>query len=221
MRIPIEYVQFPAREVRSRFVAERFRPWLKDSLLDVGCYEAPLREILQDVKYTGIDIVGRPDITLNLETCERLPFEDNSFECVTCIDVLEHLDNLHRIFDELIRVTRNSVIVSLPNCWRDARRPIERGKGVFAHYSLPLERPVDRHKWFFNASQIHEFYRKQAERLGVEIVDLFATQKRAGTLVDIARRVMYPGGRYHNRYSQTLWVVYRKTRTGRQASRAA
>jgi len=183
---------------------------LGESLLDVGCYEAPLREILSNVRYTGVDIVGNPDLTIDLETTETLPFDDSSFDCVTCIDVLEHLDNMHRVFDQLIRVTRRYVIVSLPNCWRDARRPIERGAGKFAHYDLPFERPVDRHKWFFNLEQIQRFYEGQAKRHGVRLVELFATEKPSNPVLRTLRRLRYPGRRYRNRYCQTLWVVYEK-----------
>ncbi|MFH1144533.1 MAG: methyltransferase domain-containing protein [Candidatus Eisenbacteria bacterium] len=64
----------------------------------------PLRDILGVASYVGVDIAGRPDIELNLEKAERLPFDDDAFDTVLCADVLEHLDNLHAIFDELVRV---------------------------------------------------------------------------------------------------------------------
>jgi 2-polyprenyl-3-methyl-5-hydroxy-6-metoxy-1,4-benzoquinol methylase len=111
MHLHTEYVAFPARQDRSAFVARRFAEYLNGSVLDVGCYEAPLREILGSVSYTGIDVVGRPDIEVNLEKAERLPFEDSAFRCVLCIDVLEHLDNLHAVFAELVRVAQCHVIV--------------------------------------------------------------------------------------------------------------
>ena len=63
--------------------------------LDVGCDEALLKTLLApDIKYTGIDVAGKPDIVLNLEKIERLPFDDSTFDCVICSDVLEHLDKL-------------------------------------------------------------------------------------------------------------------------------
>jgi len=203
-----EYVKFPERADRTVYIAKRFAAYLKGSVLDVGCYEAPLRKLLVDTPYTGVDMVGDPDITLNLEDCERLPFEDNSFECVLCIEVLEHLDTLHRMFGELFRVARRHVIVSLPNCWSDARRPIERGKGHFGHYALPIDAPLDRHKWFFSFTEARDFLEGQARQRGVQIADMFGTERPRNGLQCALRRLIFPGDRYLNRYAQNIWGVF-------------
>lgn len=205
-----EVATFADRAARSRYVARRFAPYLVESVLDVGCYEAPLRALLGEVRYFGVDIAGKPDVFLDLDAAERLPFEDGAWKCVICIEVLEHLDNLHRIFDELVRVSSSHVIVSLPNCWRDARRPIERGRGRFAHYGLPPERPVDRHKWFFSYTEARDFVAAKSAAHGLEVVEMFGTEMARNSLVRAARQVRYPGPAYFNRYVQTLWSVLRK-----------
>ena len=205
-----ELATFSERRGRSEFVARRFAPYLSESVLDVGCYEAPLRELLKGARYTGVDIAGKPDITLDLDSGAPLPFADGSFRTVICIEVLEHLEHLHAMFDELVRVSAAHVIVSLPNCWRDARRPIERGRGHFAHYGLPPERPVDRHRWFFSYAEAIAFMQARAARHGLEMVELFGTEMHRGGLVRAARRLRYPGASYLNRYAQTLWAVMRK-----------
>ena len=212
MRLQTEYVTFPSRKDRSEFVARRFADYLNVSVLDVGCYEAPLREILRGVPYTGIDIAGNPDREVDLEKTERLPFEAGAFGCVLCIDVLEHLDNLHAVFAELVRISDRYVIVSFPNCWCDARRPIERGAGHFAHYGLPEQRPQDRHKWFFSITEAREFVEAKVHGSGLELEDMFVTEKPRMALVRLLRRIRFPGERYQNRYSQTLWAVLRKER---------
>lgn len=212
MKWHTEYIAFPSRFDRSRYVGERFKAYLKESVLDVGCFEAPLRKFLTGVSYTGVDIAGNPDITLNLETCKLLPFDANSFNCVICIDVLEHLDNLHALFQELIRVTRQFLIVSLPNCWCDARLRLDRGRGSFSHYGLPLQRPEDRHKWFFSLTEARRFLEGKAEENELSIRELFATEKPRCAIVNFLRRLRYIGDRYHNRYTQTIWVVYEKAR---------
>jgi SAM-dependent methyltransferase len=214
MPLPTVYVAFSSRESRSRFVASRFAGHLHGSVLDVGCFEAPLRGLLSAASYTGVDIAGRPDMELNIEDAERLPFDDDAFDTVLCIDVLEHLDNLHAVFAELVRVSNKHVIVSLPNCWNTARRRIERGMGYIAHYGLPPDRPPDRHKWFFNLAEARNFLRAKAEELGVEVEDMFATEKPRNPILRTLRRVRYPGGRYQNRYSCTVWAVLRKTQRG-------
>lgn len=210
-----ELATFRERRERSAYVARRFAPYLRDSVLDVGCHDAPLRELLGGVRYVGVDIVGKPDIVMNLDTREPLPFGDASFRTVVCIEVLEHLDNLHHVFDELTRVSAENVIVSLPNCWRDARRPIERGRGHFAHYGLPQEAPVDRHKWFFGYEEARDFIAARARRHSLRVVEMFGTEQHRNALLRGARRLRYPGARYFNRYAQTVWAVLRKDRAPR------
>lgn len=210
MNTEIEHIAFPTRLARSEYVARRFDDYFKGSLLDVGCYEAPLRGMLPDTAYTGVDIAGAPDIELDLEQCERLPFEDDGYDTVICIDVLEHLNNLHFIFDELIRVAKANVLVSLPNCWRDARRPIERGCGDFLHYGLPSEPPLDRHKWFFSFTQGREFLQSRAAMNSVSIAELFGTEKPKNPAARAIRKLRHPGDGYLNRYVQTIWAVFAK-----------
>ena len=121
MLLPTVYVVFSSRESRSTFVATRFAEYLGESVLDVGCFDAPLRTLLGSSVYTGVDMAGKPDIQLHLEKAARLPFGDRTFRAVLCIDVLEHLDNLHAVFGELVRVAKQYVIISLPNFLRTLR----------------------------------------------------------------------------------------------------
>jgi Methyltransferase domain len=211
MPLPSVYVSFPSRESRSRFVCSRFAPYLHELVLDIGCCEAPLRDLLSSATYTGVDRAGNPDIRLDLERIERLPFDDGAFTCVLCIDVLEHLENLQVMFDELVRVSKQYIIISLPNGWCDARQPIGRGKGHVGHYGLPVQKPQDRHKWFFNLSEAKQFLDSKAEKLGLRFEEMFVTEKPRSRLVRLLRRLRYPGHRYHNRYSRTLWAVLEKT----------
>ena len=45
----------------------------------------------------------------------RLPFKDESFDVVFCLEVLEHLKNPERALDELCRVTNKTLILSVPH----------------------------------------------------------------------------------------------------------
>jgi ubiquinone/menaquinone biosynthesis C-methylase UbiE len=209
--LPTEDISFPTRPSRTAFIAQRFARYLQPSVLDVGCYEAPLRQMLpKGTSYIGVDFAGNPDIELNLEAIQRLPFENDSFECVICIEVLEHLDNLHDLFDELVRVSNKYTIVSLPNCWRDARRPVERGRGNFAHYGLPLEKPIDRHKWFFNITAAREFLIGKASKHGLDVVEMFVTEKPKSIITKALRKLRFQGESYQNRYAGSVWVVLKK-----------
>jgi 2-polyprenyl-3-methyl-5-hydroxy-6-metoxy-1,4-benzoquinol methylase len=49
---------------------------------------------------------------------DRLPFKDEQFDLVTCVDVLEHVERYDAFLTELLRVSRQGVFISTPN-----RRP--------------------------------------------------------------------------------------------------
>jgi SAM-dependent methyltransferase len=209
----IESASFNTRTARSEYVSNRFAPILRGDILDVGCFEAPLRDLLKDCKYFGVDIAGRPNLQLNIDSAEPLPFPDNSRDCVLCIEVLEHLENLHHVFDELVRISRQYILVSLPNCWRDARQPIARGRGHFAHYGLPLQKPQDRHRWFFSHTEAREFLEHQASRHHLNLVEMFATEPHRSPLLRLLRKARFPGDRYLNRYAQTTWALFSKAQS--------
>jgi SAM-dependent methyltransferase len=207
----VEYQIFADRSLRSKYIAGRFAELLKGKVLDVGCDQAVLKKLLPHLDYFGIDVGGAPDLVLNLEQADRLPFESASFDCVICADVLEHLDNFHQVFGELVRVSRRHLILSLPNNWANARRPISRGKGAIGHYGLPADPPVDRHKWFFNLSEANQFIEAQVSKYPLTIRELFAMEKPRFALVRIVRRLSAGSQfRYLNRFAHTLWVALEK-----------
>ena len=208
----VEYVSFHNRSARSEYISNRFRHLLVGKILDVGCDKAVLKKLFTRLDYVGIDIEGNPDIRLNLEDIDKLPFDNRVFDCVICSDVLEHLDNLHHIFGELVRVAKKHIIISLPNNWTNARVPIERGRGSFDKYGLPANPPQDRHKWFFSISEATNFIKTQVKKYPILIRDLHVTEKPRLLLNRAFRRLLYPSqDHYLNRYAHTLWVVLEKS----------
>ena len=218
--VPTEFVAFDTRQRRTEFVLQRYGRYLTGSVLDVGCYEAPLRQMLKGVEYVGVDIAGKPDHFIDLEAIQRLPFDDGQFHCVLCVEVLEHLDSLHRLFDELVRVSSRYLIVSLPNCWCAARRQIELGSGKISHYGLTATRPVDRHKWFISMTQAREFFEAKATG-GLKLLDLCMAEKPRPALLRGLRHLLYTGESYSNRYAHTLFAVYEKAPPGQPAPERA
>ncbi len=209
----IDYINFKQRADRSNYIAKRFSRYLSGKILDVGCDKAVLKGLLSGVNYTCIDISGTPDIVLNLEQIESLPFEDNVFTCTVCSDVLEHLNNLHHSFGELVRVTKDHMIISLPNNWTNARNPIERGKGSIAHYGLPPTPPLDRHKWFFGFTEAVNFLKEQEKLFPISLKQMIANEKPRPFITRLWRRLKYPNrDRYLNRYAHTVWAVFMKKR---------
>jgi SAM-dependent methyltransferase len=208
--LAVDLVDFPSRADRVRYLNERFGALLTGRVLDVGCDVRTLSRLRPDLDYLGIDAGGEPDLTVDLES-GPLPFPDASFDVVVCSDVLEHLDNLHDTFRELVRVARGRLIVSLPNCWAAARRPLHRGKGAIGHYGLPSEPPADRHKLFFSLSEGRRFAVAAAERHALRIAEMRASEKVRPALVRWARRLRHPRREHYlNLYAHTLWVVFEK-----------
>ena len=218
--LPVDLVHFPSRADRVRYLSRAFGHLLEGKVLDVGCDAGTLRDLRPDLDYLGIDLAGEPDLRIDLERIDRLPFAESRFDVVVCCDVLEHLDTLHQTFAELVRVTRSRLIVSLPNCWAAARRPLHRGKGSIGHYGLPDVAPNDRHKWFFSLLEAHHFAEAMAERHALDIEALRVCEKPRLRLVRAARRLRHPRRiHYLNLYAHTLWIAFR--RQGDEASRSA
>ncbi len=208
----VDYVNFYKTEKRTTYLFDKFQKYFGKEILDVGCNKAILKTLIEDSDYTGIDIRGTPDIYIDLEKVDRLPFDDDSFDCVICSDVLEHVDNLHLIFFELLRVSRKYVIISWPNNWVNARRPIERGYGAFQYFGLPVEKPQDRHKWFFSFTQAKDFVQEHIHKKdNIQLIEERVSAKPKSPIVRLCRHLRYPVQKHYlNRYAHTYWTVLRK-----------
>ena len=96
-----------------------------NSVLDVGCGRADfLKEIKPDYKIAGIEVnmqrVGYCNKVLGKEVVMlgdlegKIDFEDNSFDTVVCMEVLEHLLDPQKALKELVRISRKRVIITVP-----------------------------------------------------------------------------------------------------------
>lgn len=199
------------------------RPLKVKHILDIGCGYAYLRKHIGE-GYIGVDIAGEPDIFMSLES-GRLPFKDNSFDCVVCTDVLEHLESIHDVFFELTRVTRRYAIISLPNCWGlGLSLQMLKGKGSMKAYGLPIKSPkeaynpeqlIDRHKWFFNYEDAKNFIYGMAKRAGMDVVicEPYCPFKIERPFLSLIARIIYGSGdRFNNVFAGTLWAFWRRNK---------
>ncbi len=98
------------------------------SILDVGCGEGvTLHKIkmmkigknLEGIDYSAEAIkIGKkefPALKLKKADIYALPYKDNSFDIVLCNEVLEHLEDPQKALDELKRVTKKYLLLSVPN----------------------------------------------------------------------------------------------------------
>lgn len=107
----------------------RVRPWLlkgrTNDLLDVGCgWEARLLHELEPFISRGVGIDFKaPDLkssklsTISARLSDRLPFEAASFDVVTMLAVLEHLERPRDIVSEIGRILRpgGRLILTVPS----------------------------------------------------------------------------------------------------------
>ncbi|MBN2289126.1 MAG: methyltransferase domain-containing protein [Candidatus Glassbacteria bacterium] len=194
---------------RAGFIVEQFGWAIEEPLLDVGCGEKHLKQALPGgFSYTGLDLSACADVRCNLDG-GQIPFKENSFATVVCADVLEHLENIHRVFIDLFRITSRHLIVSLPNCWCDLKYLMAlggRGSGKF--YGLPAVRPQDRHRWFFNYSEARRFLIENSRTTtrSARLYRYYGPQGRTFRL----GRILLPGSRFDDLFVNTLWAVFEK-----------
>ena len=207
---------FNSREERAKFISVMYKNLLNKSILDVGCSDKALKKwISPDVKYIGIDISGNPDFRVDLEKDKLSLFDNNSFHTVVCTEVLEHLDNVHEVFDDLCRVSKKYIIISLPNNWLNFKFLLIKNKGTTKFYGLPLDKPVDRHKWFFNYEEALNFVKKRGERNNFRIKSHFPmTFSHFGLrnrLINIIFKLYYRNKfGFSNAFFSSLWVLLEK-----------
>jgi SAM-dependent methyltransferase len=149
------------------------------SLLDVGCRTMDLKPLLTSCReYLGGDLIpGHGVVECNLE--KPLPFSDKSFDVVTALDVLEHLDDPHTALKELLRVARNLVVISLPNMYYFSFRfNFLVGKGISGKYTFPAYPVVDRHRWILSYSEAIAFIKKNTLEYEVVYKDILPERGR-------------------------------------------
>lgn len=237
-REPRVVQEYDTREERHRFLATRFGRYLEGRVLNIGGGgEKHLLKFIQPREYLELDIAGNPDLRINLDAEYPWPIADGDFDVVICTEVLEHLNELHRAFSELLRISRRYVLISVPNALPSVygyvtRRPVELQDGTppgiaygrFAKfYGLPTDRPEDRHRWFFSYSEARAFFADNAARSSYRIVDEYATGTRGfsmkGRLARAVVRALWGEDVMRDWFVGSYWCVLERTDAGRPASR--
>ena len=116
----VRWVRTLKRMVRGRL--SWFDPrvdWRGARVLDVGCAGGFMAEALarRGARVTGIDPAARAidaarehaageglDIRYDVGVGESLPYPDDAFDVVVCVDVLEHVESVERCIGEMARV---------------------------------------------------------------------------------------------------------------------
>jgi SAM-dependent methyltransferase len=105
---------------------ERLRAVVADlqprTILDAGCGEgemlrrgvlpAGLHPVCLDLRTDSLADVAAPNRVC--ASVQALPFAPRSFDVVTCLEVLEHLDDPASAVRDLARVARDAIVLSVP-----------------------------------------------------------------------------------------------------------
>jgi hypothetical protein len=140
-------------------------------VLDVGCRSRQLKDALpkETTDYLGLDLHPPADVVGNLGT--GLPFDEASSDTVVALDVLEHTDDIYYSFAELCRVARNYVLLALPNLYEImVRKRVFFGQPISGKYGLPVNPPMDRHRWMFSFCEAENFTHAMATKCGFEVI---------------------------------------------------
>jgi len=123
-----EYAEFAIDNIDavSGSKVQRIRRYAGKSILDVGCGPGAYLQALKTLDYqvAGVDsnrmfIYQASQFTdqiflLDLEVEALSMFDDESFDTVLILDVLEHIENDEDVLRDAMRVCRQNVIISVP-----------------------------------------------------------------------------------------------------------
>lgn len=100
-----------------------------EDVLDVYCGTRPYDDLLPvGARCVGLDVEGNPYGALaDVVSDEFLPFEDASFDLVTCYEAFHYIEDPVRAVAEMLRVLRpgGRVLVTIPFAW-EYDRTVER-----------------------------------------------------------------------------------------------
>jgi SAM-dependent methyltransferase len=97
-------------------------------VLDVYCGSRPYDDLLPSgARCLGLDIEDNPYGVADVVTNEFLPFEDASFDLVTCFEAFHYVEDPERGVAEIRRVLRpaGTALVSVPLVWEYDSRILE------------------------------------------------------------------------------------------------
>jgi methionine biosynthesis protein MetW len=157
-------------------------------VLDIGCGNGSLSKITEskfqevhgcDIALTALQearIRGMRTICVDLNTIIPLPYQDESFDAITCLEVLEHVLDPFNLLKDLHRVLRpkGQVLLTTPNIryFRNLCKLIFEGK--FPHTTTD--------SFIWGGGHVHYFTRKDLvfllQKAGFEKIEFHLNQEQ-------------------------------------------
>ncbi|WP_435090539.1 class I SAM-dependent methyltransferase [Candidatus Pelagibacter bacterium nBUS_30] len=149
---------------RNQFVAKKLGILNGDTILDIGCRDMVLKRYLKgNFKYKGLDFQVTQQLEENNDLINHnlengLPKDLGKYDIINALDVLEHLENIHDIFQDLFVHSNNQIIIALPNIGYYRFRLSFLFNGILSKkYTFNKNKTDDRHRWIPNYYTIQEF----------------------------------------------------------------
>ena len=137
MPVPPDYYDQGIKRNLLQFIWHKLRfqviksllPKTGTRVLDIGCHAGTFTEeiakALPEAEIFGIDIDRaaiayakkiRPSFHFQVASGEKLPFSDKSFDLITCLEVLEHVENPKKVLAEIKRCLKDDglLIILVP-----------------------------------------------------------------------------------------------------------
>jgi SAM-dependent methyltransferase len=116
MKITNEKVLFPFRR---SFLSKKLVTFLDtcETVLDLGAscgrLANEIKNLKPSLKFEGVDVYIQPDTAIKVTKYDGLniPFEENSFDAVTIVDVLHHSEDLEQVIKEAKRVSKKYILI--------------------------------------------------------------------------------------------------------------
>ena len=169
---------------RTEYVAKKLGKLNRDKVLDIGCREMILKEHLQgSFDYLGLDYISKKSndpsfINHNLE--KGMPDSVGDVDVIVALDVLEHIERIHDVYQEFFSVSKKTIIVALPNMGYYKFRINFLFKGVLSgKYNFTENKILDRHRWIPNYESIDKFiYKNTPTGWNIKNYNYIAERKR-------------------------------------------
>jgi len=145
----------------------RFLVKEEGSILDIGARNHILFNYIinkEKLNYFSADAISGCDYTIDLE--KKLSFDDHSFDHIIALDVLEHVEKAHDAFGELVRISRQTIIIALPNMATLRHRVsyFINGHLLTNKYDFVSQHQGDRHRWLTIYPQIINIFESWADQ---------------------------------------------------------
>lgn len=155
-RVLCPRVYLPRFEFLARILRDASIDLSQLSVLDLGARRMEILQRFAPPRYTALDFDPGlpPHPHLRHHDLEQdLPAE-LAEDVVVALDVIEHLESMHRRLEQMRDLAGRHVVVALPNMYHYLPRlRFLLGRSLGAKYALGLARSPDRHRWIFTLDE--------------------------------------------------------------------